>query len=104
MKSLALRSVRFGLATAFALLLASMIATFAGYSGLGHLLYWQGAKMHVWFSCDGGVNLLCVRSPIDWQFFTFGLMLGSLVYTIGWVVVLAGVDLTNHRRMTASRR
>ncbi len=104
MKSLALRSASLGVATAVALLLASIIAHFTGYMRVGHLFYWQGTKMHVWFPCDGWVDLLCVRSPIDWQYFTFGLVFGSLIYAIGWLAGIAGLDLVMRHRMTDLRR
>lgn len=60
--------------------------------------------MHVWIPCNGWASLLCVRAPIDWQYFTFGLVVGSLVYAIGAAAVLAGADLVSRRRMAAFRR
>lgn len=104
MRSLILRSLRIGLTMAFALLVASEIAALSGYGRLGHLLFWQGTKMHVWFPCEGRVNLLCVRSPVDWQYITFGIPLGTLVYSLCAVVVLVVSSAVHTRRTTAFRR
>lgn len=104
MSGLTLRSLRIGFRAAFALLVASEIAYFAGYGRLGHLLFWQGTKMHVWFPCDGWVSLLCVRSQTDWQYFTFGISLGILVYTLCAAIVLVGSVAVRARRTTAFRR
>lgn len=104
MRSLTLRSLRIGLAIAFALLVASQVAYLSGYGALGHLLFWQGAKMHVWFPCDGWGGLLCVRSSIDWQYFTFGISLGTLVYSLCTAAVLVGSSAVRARHTTAFRR
>jgi hypothetical protein len=104
MRNLTLRSLRIGFSAAFALLVASEIAYLAGYGRLGHLLFWQGAKIHTWFPCDGWVGLLCVRSPVDWQYFTFGISLGILIYTLCAAIVLIGSGAVSARRTAAFRR
>ena len=101
MTNLLLRSGRLGALIALALLLGSELASFTGHQSLGHLLFWQGTKMHVWFSCSGWTNTLCVRSSIDWQYFTFGLALGSLVYALGVAVVIVGSSAASKHRTAA---
>ena len=100
MTSLLLRSGRFGVLIALALLLGSKLASFTGHQSLGHLLFWQGTNMHVWFPCGGWTNRLCVRSPMDWQYFSFGLAFGSLVYALG-VAVILGSHAASKRRSAA---
>lgn len=104
MRSLTLRSLRIGLAAALALLVASYIASFSGFGKIGHLLFWQGTKMHVWFPCKGWVDLLCVRSPVDWQYLTFGIPLGTLIYAWCAAIVLAASRAVEARRKAAIRR
>ncbi len=37
--------------------------------------------MHVWFQCSGWTNAFCIRSPIDWQYYSGRACLARLSYS-----------------------